>query len=93
MRILLALAVVAVFAALFVLDTTALVRLTVTCVVGGCGVPMVWFVIGGSVLALAAVLSYRRPGATIKKPGAKKVGRSRPARGKAIARKKPKQVK
>ena len=93
MRILLALAVVAVFAALLIFDTTALVRLTVVCVTGGCGVPATWIAIGGGVLALAALLSLRRPVASVKKARVTKGGRSRPARGKAGARRKPKPAK
>jgi hypothetical protein len=93
MRILLALAVIVVFAALMVLDTTALIRLTVVCVTGGCGVPVVWIAIGGSVLALAAFLSFRKPGKNVKKARVTKAGRPRPARGKATARKKPKPAK
>jgi hypothetical protein len=93
MRILLALAVVVVFAALMVFDTTALVRLTILCVSGGCGVPVLWIAIVGAVLALAALLSLRRPGAGSKKPRVRKPNRSRPVRGKATARKKPKPAK
>ena len=93
MRILLALAVVVVFAALMVFDTTALVRLTVMCVTGGCGVPVLWIAIGAGVLALAAWFSWRRPAANVKKPRVRKTGRAPPARGKATARKKPKPVK
>jgi hypothetical protein len=103
MRILLALAVVVVFAALMVFDTTALVRLTVVCVTGGCGVPTAWFAVAGGMLVLTVLLSFRRPGATVKKapvrkapaskaPG-RKAGRPRPARGKATARSKPKPAK
>jgi hypothetical protein len=98
MRILLALAVVVVFAALMIFDTTALVRLTMACVTGGCGLPVLWIAIGGGVLALAALFSFRRPGAHVKRANVKKArvrkaGQSRPARGKATARKKPKPAK
>jgi hypothetical protein len=93
MRILLALVVVVVFAALMVFDTTALVRLTVVCVTGGCGVPVLWIAIGGGVLALAALLSFRRPAANSKTTRVRKAGRSRPARGKPTTRRKPKQAK
>ena len=103
MRILLALAVVVVFAALMIFDTTALVRLTVVCVTGGCGVPVLWIAIGAGVLALAALFSFRRPtakvrgpnvkGASVKKAPLRKATRPRPARGKAAARKKPKPAK
>jgi hypothetical protein len=93
MRILLALAVIVVFAALLVLDTTALIRLTVVCVTGGCGVPIVWIAIGAGVLALAALLSFRRPGENVKKARVMKGGRSAAKRGKAPARKKPKPAK
>jgi hypothetical protein len=74
MRILLALAVVVVFAALMILDTTALVRLTIVCVTGGCGVPVLWIAIGGGVLGLAALLSFRLPVAKLKP-------RAKPRRG------------
>jgi len=103
MRILLALAVVVVFAALMVIDTTALVRLTIVCVTGGCGVPTAWFAIAGGVLVLAVLLSLRRRGAIakkapvrkapVKKAPVKQAGRPRPARGKTTARRKPKPTK
>ena len=93
MRVLMALAVVVVFAALMVFDTTALVRLTVMCVTGGCGVPVLWIAIGVGVLALAALLSFRRPTANVKKPRVKKAGGPRPVRKKPAARSKPKQAK
>jgi len=93
MRILLAVVVIVVFAALLIFDTTALVRLTVVCVTGGCGVPIVWIAIGGGVLVLAALLSFRRPGASGKKARVRKGGRSAAKRGKAPARKKPKPAK
>jgi hypothetical protein len=90
MRILLALAVVIVFAALMIFDTTALLRLFGACVTGGCGVSVRWIAIVGGVLVLAALLSWRRTNAKVKKPRVKKVGRPQPARGKATARRKPK---
>jgi hypothetical protein len=101
MRILLALAVVVVFAALMVFDTTALLRLFGACVTGGCGVPVLWIAIGGSVLALAALLSLRRRGVTVKKKAPvrktgqplRKTGQPRPVRGKTTARRKPKQAR
>jgi hypothetical protein len=93
MRILLALAVVVVFAALMVFDTTALVRLTVMCVTGGCGVPVLWIAIGAGVLALAALVSFRRPAANVKKARVRKAGGPRPVRKKPAARSKPKQAK
>ena len=93
MRIVLALVVIVVFAALMVFDTAALVRLTVVCVTGGCGVPTVWFAIGGGVLALAGLLAFRRPAANVKQARVRKAGGSRPARGKATARKKAKPAK
>jgi hypothetical protein len=93
MRILLALAVVVVFAALMVFDTAALVRLTFVCVTGGCGVPMVWVAIAGGVLILAALLSLRRPAAPAKKAPARKTARPRPSRAKTAVRRKPKPTK
>jgi hypothetical protein len=86
MRILLALAVVVVFAALMVFDTAALVRLTAVCATGGCGVPVLWIAGGAGVLALAAVFSLRRQGANVKKARGRKPGRPQPARAKATAR-------
>ena len=93
MRILLAMAVVVVFAALLVFDTAALARLTVVCITGGCGVHPMWIAIGGAGLAFAALLSVRRPQGNLKSARAKKTGSSRPPRGKAVARRKPKQAK
>jgi hypothetical protein len=93
MRILLALAVVLVFAALMIFDTTALVRLTMVCVSGGCGVPVLWIAIGAGVLALAAVLSFRRPAVKVKKAPVRKAARPRAAQGKATARRKPRPAK
>jgi hypothetical protein len=98
MRILLALAVVVVFAALMIFDTTALMRLTFVCFTGGCGVPVLWIAIAGGVLALAALYSFRQPrakakGANAKKAPVRKTGQSRPARAKTPARRKPKAAK
>lgn len=93
MRILLILAVVVVFAALMIFDTTALLRLIGICVTGGCGLSVGWIAIGGGALVLAAWLSARRTGAIVKKPAVRKAARSKPARGKATARRKPKQAK
>lgn len=93
MRIALALVVIVVFAALMVLDTTALVRLTVFCVTGGCGVPVLWIAIAGGVLVLGVLISLRRPRANVKKARITKAARSRPVRRKATARKKPKAAK
>jgi hypothetical protein len=100
MRILLALAVVVVFAALMVFDTAALVRLTAACATGGCGVPVLWIASGAGALALAAVFSLRRQGTNVKKARGRKPGRSQPARakatvrsGKAPARSRPKPAK
>jgi hypothetical protein len=93
MRILVALAVVVVFAALMIFDTTALVRLAFVCVSGGCGVKLQWILVGAGLLGLAALLSLRRPSTNAKPARARKVGRPQPARGKATARKKPKRAK
>jgi hypothetical protein len=92
MRILVALAVVVVFAAMFVFDTAALVRLGVLCVTGGCGVHPLWFAIGGGI-ALAVLLSLRRPRVPVKIARVTKRGPSRPSRGKAGPRRKPKPAK
>ena len=93
MRILVALAVVVVFAAMFVFDTAALVRLTAICVTGGCGVPPMLFAVGGGGIALAALLSLRRPVANVKTARVTKTRPSRPSRAKAGARRKPKPAK
>jgi hypothetical protein len=100
MRIFLALAVVVVFAAMMVFDTTALIRLAIMCATGGCGVPVLWIAIGAGGLMLTVLISFRRPAANVKKTPVRKPGRSQPARGKAtarsarpIARKKPKPAK
>jgi hypothetical protein len=93
MRILLALAVIVVFAAMMVFDTTALLRLVGICVTGGCGVSVGWIAIGGGVLALAALLAFRRTGIVVKKTVAKKAARPRQARGKTPARRKRKPAK
>jgi hypothetical protein len=104
----LALTVVVVFAAMWVFDTAALVRLTVFCVSGRCGVPSMWIAIGAGAIVLAILVAVRRPRADLKKPAVSrpradvkkprvtKAGASRPARpsqGKAAASRKPKQAK
>jgi hypothetical protein len=93
MRILLALVVVVVFAALWVIDTAALARLTMFCVTGGCGVRPVWIGIAGGVLAFAAVLSLRRSHGKAKVARIKKIGPARARRVKPGASKKPKPAK
>ena len=87
MRVLVALAAAAVFGTLWVLDTTALVRLALYCLTGGCGVPPVWIALAGGVLVLALVLALRRARAS---PKSAKPRASRPSRAKTPARKKPK---
>ena len=94
MRILIVLAVVVVFGAMFVFDTAALVRLTVFCVTGGCGVHPMWLAIAGGAIALALLLTLRRPHAVVKIARVTKVRPSRPSRGKkGGARRKPKPAK
>jgi hypothetical protein len=60
-RVMIGLAVVAVFGALFVFDTTALLRLAGSCIVGECGVGPLWISIGAGCLALIWMFSLRRP--------------------------------
>ena len=90
MRILLVLAVIIVFGALLVIDTAALLRLSLYCVSGGCGVPPTWIALGGGALALGAWLSVKRS-----RPNKKiaRVKTTRPSRGKAAARGKAKKAK
>jgi len=71
MRILLALVVVAVFAALMIFDTAALIRLTVACVTGGCGFSPLWIVALAGGVVIAAWLSSRRPPAKAKRAAKK----------------------
>jgi hypothetical protein len=82
MRILVALAVVVVFAAMLVFDTAALVRLTAYCITGGCGVAPVWIGIVAGGIAVAAFLTLRRPGASVKATTPRKKASPRPARKK-----------
>jgi hypothetical protein len=93
MRILVALVVVVVFGAMFVFDTTALMRLTAFCVTGGCGVRPLWLAIGAGGIALAAFLALRRPRDKVKTARVAKTGASRPSRREAGARGKRKQTK
>lgn len=93
MRILVALIAVAVFVVLFVIDTTALMRLGFYCVAGGCGVSPMWFAILGGALAIGGYLVLRRPPQNVKKARVAKVRRAPPARAKAGARSKPKPAK
>jgi hypothetical protein len=65
MRLLFILAVVVVFAAMLIFDTAALVRLTVICATGGCGVRPVWIVVVVGGLVLAGVLLSRQPAAKV----------------------------
>ena len=86
-RILVAFVVVVVFAALWVIDTAALLRLTAFCVTGGCGVSPWWLVIAAvGVVGMALVLS-NRPRAKGKKPKVKRSGAAKRPRGKLKAAK------
>ena len=93
MRILLVIAVVAVFGALLVIDTAALLRLGLYCVSGGCGVPPGWIAIGAGALLLGSWLMLRQ------RPVAVKIARVKPAaapkkpRAKAATRAKVKRAK
>ncbi len=93
MRILLILAVVVVFGALFVIDTTALLRLGFYCVSGGCGVPPMWIAGGGAVSVAFAWLLVRRRPANGKVARVKKAAPRKTPRPKAAARGKPKRAK
>ena len=61
MRVLIALAVGVVFAAMLLIDSAALVRVTVFCVTGGCGVRPMWIAVGTGAVVLAVLLTLRRP--------------------------------
>jgi hypothetical protein len=67
MRILLALVVIVVFAALMILDTAALIRLTAACVTGGCGFSPLWIAAVAGGIVIAALVSSRRPPAKAKR--------------------------
>jgi hypothetical protein len=56
MRVLILLIAVIAFGAMLLVDPAALVRLTVFCVTGGCGVRPTWIALGVGVAVLAAVL-------------------------------------
>jgi hypothetical protein len=86
MRLLLALAVVIVFAALMMFDTAALLRLVGFCVTGGCGVSPLWIAVTFGALVLAAVVWPRRPAKPAPKVAkARKTPASGPRRNKAAA--------
>jgi len=93
MRILITLAAVIVFVALFVIDTTALLRLTAYCVSGGCGVPPIWIAIGAAGLVLCSTLVLRRRRGDVKVARVKKAPAPRPAKMKAAPRKRPQRAK
>jgi hypothetical protein len=92
-RVLVGLAVVLVFGAMFIFDTTALLRLTWSCATGGCGVNPVWIVITAGGLACAAWLASRRDRRGGKVTVAAGKGPPRKSRGKATAKRKPKPTK
>ena len=83
MRVLVALAAATVFGTMWVLDTTALVRLALYCLTGGCGMPPVWIALAGGVLVLALVLALRWPRAS---PKSAKSAKPRASRAKTPAR-------
>ena len=102
MRVLFALITVAVFGAVWLFDTAALIQLSVYCVSGGCGVPPVWFAIAAGALALVWFVSrWRRPAAggtrrrpakrTARTPRVKKAAARRQEAGKPVSggKKKP----
>ena len=61
MKIALAAATGLVFAALWLFDTQALIRLTAACVTGECGVHPAWFAGAAALLAAGTVVFGRRP--------------------------------
>jgi hypothetical protein len=87
MRVVLILAVVVVFVALLVIDTAALLRLTVYCVSGGCGVPPMWIAICGGVVVFCAWMLFRRRPVVVKKARATKSTRPRGPRRQTARRK------
>jgi len=91
MRVLLALAVVVAFGAMFVFDTAALIRLTVICATGGCGVGLIWIAIGVGGLALIGILLSRRPRTKAKIMGAarKRTRQRTPRKTGAVRKSKP----
>jgi multidrug transporter EmrE-like cation transporter len=93
LRVLMGLAVVVVFGAMYVLDTAALVRLTVSCAVGGCGGGLTWTVIGIAGLALIGILLLRQPRAKPKVTRVAKKKAPRPSRAAAGTSKNSKQPK
>jgi hypothetical protein len=92
MRSLSGLVFVLVFVAIFVFDTAALVRLTLSCLTGGCGVRPTWIAIGVGSVALAALLSPRLRRANAKITRVPKRRPSGTSRGKAGSRRKQKKA-
>lgn len=90
MRVVIALGVVVVFAAMLLIDSAALVRVTVFCVTGGCGVRPMWIAVGTGAVALAVLLTFRRPRT---RERVTRRGSSRRPRKRAGAGRKPKRVK
>jgi hypothetical protein len=86
--LILLLAVATVFLAMLLFDTAALVRLTVFCISGGCGVRPQWIAIGtAAAAALFVLLSFRGRGAPAK------VAKKRPSGRKALPAGKPRRAK
>jgi hypothetical protein len=81
MRILVALAVVIVFVAMWMFDTAALLRLTAICFTGGCGVPPVWIALGAGSLAVVIFVSCRTDHYRPKRKASKASSRRRPKTG------------
>jgi hypothetical protein len=90
MRVPLVLAAIVVFGAIWIVDTEALLRLTVYCVGGGCGVRPMWIAIAAAGIAVAAIVLLRQPRAEVRVARVAKKGPSRPSRGKAATRRKAK---
>jgi hypothetical protein len=60
MRILALVGAVAVFGAMLLFDVSALARVAILCVTGGCGVRPTWIAFAAGGVALAVLLSFRR---------------------------------
>lgn len=91
MRIPLAIVVVVVFCAMLLFDTAALVRLTVFCVTGGCGIDPIGLVLAVGVLVVVGTLwsRWRRTRARVSRKGGGRPGRKAARTGANVKRAKP----
>ena len=86
MRVVVVLLAAAGFGAFWLFNTEALILLTADCVMGGCGVPPIWFAIAVAAMALAAFWSWRRRPAPAKSRAKRaKAAPKKPAKSKAKA--------